>query len=153
MPIPPLELSGLLPPGVHDCTIEEIRSAFVEHQSQRRSGLFAGMQRFLTLIKQIGCFEAAYIDGSFVTDKPEPFDVDVVLELPPPSPAHVILLQINRVFDSEFVFREFGVHVWAYVRGLPQNDFRAFFQYVRVEEAGARGLPPETRKGILKLEL
>jgi hypothetical protein len=33
------------------------------------------------------------------------------------------------------------------------NDFSAFFQYVRVEEALRRGIAPTVRKGILRVEL
>jgi hypothetical protein len=75
--IPPFTSSGLLPRGVHDTSWSEIAEGLGGSVRRRKllSGLLAGLQA----LKKAGC-EVAYIDGSFVTIKGEPGDVDVCYE-------------------------------------------------------------------------
>lgn len=49
----------------------------------KRERLFESLERFVAdVVRPIGLFVAVYIDGSFVTDKPAPSDIDIVIELP-----------------------------------------------------------------------
>ena len=82
MPIPVLNEDGLLPPGVHDCTLEEVATRFGRFQSSdRRSRLFAALRAFLDELRRSGIFEALLINGSFVTAKAAPNDIDLILVL------------------------------------------------------------------------
>lgn len=59
MPIPSTDSNGLLPTGIHDCTIEEIGVAFGQfHASNRRVRLFKGLQEYVGLLStaRIGKF-------------------------------------------------------------------------------------------------
>ena len=52
MPIPALDPRGLLPEGIHDCTLDEIKAAFGAFQStDRRPQLFARLAAFLAEAK------------------------------------------------------------------------------------------------------
>jgi hypothetical protein len=75
--IPPFTSAGLLPQGIHEATWSEV----VEHLggSSRRKQLLQGLLAGLNALRNAGC-EVAYIDGSFVTAKLEPGDVDVCYE-------------------------------------------------------------------------
>lgn len=84
MPIPAFTPQGLLPPGVHECTADEVRSRFGTLQgSDRRPRLFDKLEQFLNDARRSGLVVAAIIDGSFVTATPDPNDVDLVLLVNP----------------------------------------------------------------------
>ena len=65
---------GMLPRGVHTAEWPEFLGRF--GQTETRRGLIAGLLRALRLLKAAGC-RLAYVDGSFVSVKPEPGDLDV----------------------------------------------------------------------------
>jgi hypothetical protein len=71
--IPPFAKFGLLPPGVHWATWDEILIAF--GTTPHRQKLLAGLREALDNLAEAGC-EVAYLDGSFVTRKVEPEDFD-----------------------------------------------------------------------------
>lgn len=154
MPIPALNSHGLLPKGIHDCSMPEIASSFSSTDPRhQRARLFKNLDAFIAWIRPVKCFKFIYIDGSFVTNKEIPGDVDLILELPSPAPAMATRLQKMKLFDQAYVHRTFELHVFFYVAGFPGNDLRAFFQYLRPEETQMRGLQAGETKGILRVEL
>jgi hypothetical protein len=68
------ENTGLLMPGEHKLTIEEFEKVFV-HNDKRRL-IFSGFQKLIEIFKHIECSHL-YADGSFVTKKPFPSDIDI----------------------------------------------------------------------------
>ena len=84
MPIPPLDQNGLLPEGMHDFTLAEIKARFGAFQrSDRRLQLFARLEIFLEEARATGMIVSVVVDGSFVTAKPEPNDLDLILVVAP----------------------------------------------------------------------
>jgi predicted nucleotidyltransferase len=82
MPIPDLDQEGLLPPGIHEVTVEEIHERFGRfRKSDRRASLFGKLRDFLAEIRSTGLLAAVIVNGSFVTGKDEPSDIDVLLIL------------------------------------------------------------------------
>jgi hypothetical protein len=75
-----LQDDGLLPPGLHVVTEQQFRDTFVNAfpPSSSRHRLFLKWQRHKAAISSIITIEKQWIDGSFVTDRPNPRDVDVV---------------------------------------------------------------------------
>lgn len=71
--IPELNDEGLLPPGIHWATWEEIEAAF--GSNEHRARLLHGLRLALTSLATAGC-QAVYLDGSFVTAKEMPNDYD-----------------------------------------------------------------------------
>jgi hypothetical protein len=71
---------GRLPPGVHDATLKEIR--YKLGWGQRRKNLIDGLEMALRLMRDCG-IERVYVDGSFVTDKDRPGDIDGCYDVPP----------------------------------------------------------------------
>lgn len=63
----------VLPPGVHDATIEEVEGRFAA--SEQRNRIFAGLRDGVTALRKAGC-RKVFLDGSFVTEKPIPADFD-----------------------------------------------------------------------------
>ena len=95
--IPGFDANGKLPPGVHDASWGEIVATF--GWTARRRELLDGLKSALEPIREAGCARI-YINGSFVTDKGEPGDIDVAWE-----PAGV---DVDRLLELEPVFGEFA---------------------------------------------
>jgi hypothetical protein len=77
MPIPPLQEDGLLPPGLYLAEMNEIEERFGKSTPQRKM-LFERLRMFVELAQHCGA-QRMFVNGSFVTAKPEPSDVDVVI--------------------------------------------------------------------------
>ncbi len=71
--IPPFDAAGNLPPGVHKATWHEVADRF--GTGPRRRELLAGLRAALDALRAAGC-DKVYLDGSFVTTKPNPNDFD-----------------------------------------------------------------------------
>jgi hypothetical protein len=77
MPIPPMDERGLLPLGIHDCTIDEIQARFGSFQgNDRRPQLWAKFTEFLREARASRLVATVLVDGSFVTAKTDPNDID-----------------------------------------------------------------------------
>ena len=70
----PASVAGLLPVGVHPADWPEIEARF--GTNARRRWLLDGLHDALRELARVGCHDA-YLDGSFVTDKPLPGDYDL----------------------------------------------------------------------------
>jgi hypothetical protein len=71
--VPPFDQTGNLPPGIYWVTWKELVSAF--GFTPRRMRLLNGLKAALALLKTARC-RSVYIDGSFVTAKPQSRDFD-----------------------------------------------------------------------------
>lgn len=74
-----LEASGWLPTGRHVVTAQEFRTHFVDAfpGSATRERLFRRWEKHLEALTSVITVEAQWIDGSFVTDKLDPGDIDL----------------------------------------------------------------------------
>ena len=79
MPLPLLEENGFLPPGIHDASFDDLLDRF--GQSPHRNALLQQLGRYLVELRQWPLAQVVLVDGSFVTNAPEPNDVDLVLVL------------------------------------------------------------------------
>ena len=84
MPIPALNADGLLPTGIFDCSLSDVRERFGNFQGiDARQRQFARLEELVGAMQRSGLFEALLLDGSFVTAKPSPNDIDLVAVLRP----------------------------------------------------------------------
>ena len=72
--IPVFDENGNLPPGVYEAQWDEIVQRF--GWTSRRLELLAGLKRALEPFRKAGC-QRIFVNGSFVTEKDEPGDIDV----------------------------------------------------------------------------
>lgn len=83
MPIPNLVNVGqkdlLLPPGIHQATLAEIHAAFVDTSPKyrQRVEVWDRYMQFRSLLAGLVPIDHEYLDGSFVTSRAAPKDVDV----------------------------------------------------------------------------
>jgi hypothetical protein len=73
MPVPPFEADGTLPPGIHSALWVEVANHL--GSTARRRSLLRGLSSAITQLRFAGC-RRIWLDGSFVTTKPEPGDYD-----------------------------------------------------------------------------
>ncbi len=64
----------VLPSGIFDATLEEIKECFATNQ--RRKTLYIGLEQGCECLRRAGC-KVVFLDGSFVTEKPNPGDFDL----------------------------------------------------------------------------
>jgi hypothetical protein len=96
MAIPELNEYGHLPIGIHDCTFLELEARFgqnrwaidTQENSRReilcpqREQLCGHLKSYLAELRRVGLDVELFVDGSFVTEKPDPNDIDLVVVFP-----------------------------------------------------------------------
>ena len=150
MPVPDFTENGILPAGIHSCSLPEAAQFLCVND--RRTEIWTGLTGFLNWSAHLPNPTAILIDGSYVTDKALPSDVDIVVDITTcQDQGQTTWLEAWDMHHVE-VKQNYMVDFYPFVVG-EGNDFSAFFQYVRVEEALRRGIAPTVRKGILRVEL
>lgn len=102
--IPKLTREGLLPPGVHDATIGEVRKRF-GMSNPTRARLMKGLECVVALAEKVGA-RVLYLDGSFVTAKKEPRDWDAVVVAPVET--NCASPEVLTLVDRPGIKKEFG---------------------------------------------
>lgn len=116
----------VLPPGVHDATLEEIGQGFATNA--RRRELFDGLVRAVKNLRSAGC-KAIYLDGSFVTEKLHPGDFDVCWDPTnvDPKRLHPVMLDFSNNRSNQK--HEFGGEFFpSSARADHTQSFIEFFQ-------------------------
>jgi hypothetical protein len=148
MAIPDFTEFGLLPEGIHSCTLNEAAGFLCTND--HRSTIWQGLEQFLAWIADLPLPTALFVDGSFVTDKALPADVDVIVDITDCAEPDYHLWADRWSEGLLYAKENFGVDFYPFAAGHG-NDFVALFQYVRVDDALKRGVPVTTRKGILRV--
>jgi hypothetical protein len=148
MPIPAFNQLGLLPEGTHDCDVTEAQKRFGSFQgSDRRSRLWAKFMDFVRLAKTDRFIEELLIDGSFVTAKPDPNDIDVIVVVPMEHdfgadlPPHQ-----HELLAARRVRRRFGFDMVVVKKGT-ENQAHAVEFFTQVRQR------PGQKKGLLRIKL
>src|SRR3954464_15601517 len=146
--LPPFNQDGLLPEGIHTCDLDEAALRFGRFQrSDRRPRLWARFSEFIREIEASGLIEEVIIDGSFITAKPDPNDIDLLLivfashDFGADLPAHHY-----NVLAEQRVRRRYGFDI-VVVKNQSQELALAleFFAQVRQQ--------PALRKGLAKIKV
>ena len=122
--IPAFDDGGYLPPGLHRATVEEVYARF-GRQSELRRVQMESLRWLIELARRAGV-RRIVVNGSFVTDKLEPNDVDCVLLVGPGFPrdeaAEADLLSgvpfINMELVDQEAFQQFTEKTFATDRDL-----------------------------------
>lgn len=147
MPIPDFDRYGLLPFGIHDCSMAEIDARF--GWNEHRHHLVELLGKFLQHEIRPRFAQPFHVDGSFVTDKHVPNDVDVSLDMRTAHEQDMLQALMLMVRHKKQFRQQYKVDFW--VSFPAQNDFSDFFQYVGTKTARFKGLHPRHRKGILSV--
>lgn len=148
MSIPPLTTHGYLPAGIHPAHIDEVFDVFVKGKSQRRQDIWKGMQQFVIDFSGIIPNPKLYFDGSYISEKHEPGDIEIIFEF---DTIHWPQYWYRIHALQDHIKSQYLVDAWPQFPGQP-NNFLQFFQYIRNEEKNSKGLPPTAQKGILLVQ-
>lgn len=77
--LPEFNESGYLPPGIHRADLVEVQKRFGSNDTRRT--LLRHLDNFVELVRSVSA-KKLILDGSFVTGKENPADIDVILVLP-----------------------------------------------------------------------
>jgi len=141
--IPAPNAIGELPPGMHTATLEEVEAVFVT--TPRRRHLFEGLRRAIQNLHAAGV-RRIFIDGSFVTTKTDPNDIDGCWEwteevnLDLLDPVLLDFTQARRAMQDKYGV-DFFLATW--VEAGSEITFLDFFQRNRADDP----------KGIVQLDL
>ena len=149
MPIPAFDRFGLLPGGIHECTLKEVEVDLAWNDERRR--LTALLQEFIAveLTPRFTTVPPVVLDGSYVSQKVSPSNINLVLELSdlPDTDQWEGQMLFQRTAD---LFRLYQIEMLPGLKGLKQ-DFVDLLQTLRPQTAFEKGLHHGHRKGVLRL--
>lgn len=147
----PALVDGLLPTGIHPCTLNEIEATFGSLNATRQQR-FADLSAFLATVTSWKLFHTLLVDGSFSTDKVAPGDVDAILLLPANRLFDLMSNpQRMRAVEHNYVKATFRVDL--YTDHDRNGNWTQLFQSLKAAEALQRKLPPSRKRGILEVTL
>lgn len=117
-----LDAHGLLPEGIHDMSMDDVRELFGTFRStDARPQLHQRLQRLYECARNVGFVRYLIVDGSYVTSKPDPNDIDVVIVVDP------------RVFDRQ----EYRPHEYDIISSRRVRSKYSFDAFVVPEDSEA----------------
>lgn len=148
--LPSLNGHGVLDPGFYDLSLEQIAELFGRFQrTDRRLDLF---KRLSALVEEVRAFSFAHhliVDGSFITSKDEPTDVDLIFVVKEGTLplANAINPYEYNALSSRRLKKKYNFDV------LVVNErSEAYDRYVEYFSRLKEG-PSHVRKGLVRLEL
>ena len=97
--MPLFNAQGDLPSGVYRATLAEVLERF-GHGAPQRMIVTERLQRVIALAQGTGKLERVFLWGNYVTDKPEPGDIDLLLVMAPDFLSNDYTGATRSVFDS-----------------------------------------------------
>lgn len=140
MPLPPFANHGELPLGVHPASVREVLARFAGGSAQRKA-IGMRLERILETARGTGHLGRFVVFGSFVTDKPEPNDVDVFLLMEDTFDASQLTGEGKLLFDHAAAQAHFGASIFWMRRLAALEGDQAAVEYWQVTRAwGRRGI-------------
>lgn len=146
------DVSPIFPEGGFRTLTEEELDAYCVSSfgsSVRRPLLFQGLIEWMNSIRQTALRGTLWIDGSFLTTRPEPNDIDLVFLMHPPTSDEYLRDQamIDFLINPPSVQIKYGLDIYPIVKGAnPDNEayWRGFFGFCRDQR---------TPKGIAEVHI
>lgn len=139
--VPEFDSRGLLPQGIYRADWQEIVKRF--GRNRQRLQLLSGLKEALDLLRDAGC-RRVYLDGSFVTDKESPNDVDVCWDVDGVEPMSLDSVFFD--FDNERTAQKARFAAEFFPAQAPQR-LKTFLDFFQIDKE--TGEP----KGIIELRL
>lgn len=136
--IPDFRDDGYLPTGLHLATHAEIASRFGVATNQRRR-LTLLLRRWIELSRLIQA-NRFFVDGSFVTDKTEPNDVDAVVWLPEDFAKRVSRGDVEALELETMLLTRRPEELFAAEDRRDWEDWLEFFSRTREPDGRRKGL-------------
>ena len=144
MALPNLNHAGELPIGIYQATIDEVIARFGSGTLQREI-VTARLQRIYQIAKDTGNLQQLIIFGIYITAKPEPNDVDVVIIFSDDFDLTVCSENVKRLLNHQKAENEFGASIfWIRPSLLLLETLDEFIEGWQVKRDG-------TRRGIIEV--
>ncbi|MCI0334186.1 MAG: hypothetical protein L0228_13290 [Planctomycetes bacterium] len=137
MPLPELTQFGELPLGVHQASLHETLERFGVGHPQRIA-VGGRLERIHQLAVATGHVVRFVVFGSFVTDQPEPNDVDVLLVLDDSFDGGALQGETALLFDHAAADAHFGASVFWVRRLAAFGGEQAMVEYWQAKRGGGR---------------
>lgn len=143
--LPNFDEHGFLPEGVWDCSLAEFVSRFaVFRRSDRRLKFSSRLEFFLEEMFKTDWIQEVIVDGSFVTEKNEPNDIDLILALKSEFETAHIPFWLSQRLDAKRLRKIYKFDVFIEIYGTTGYKNKLdFFQSVR---------DSALRKGVVRLK-
>jgi hypothetical protein len=140
MSLPPFTPAGDLPIGVHRASLDEVLQRFGTG-SQQRMGVAGRLERVYKVARATGKVARFVVFGSFITDKPEPNDVDVFLVMQDEFDVGELEGETAILFDHAAADAHFGASVFWVRRLAAIGGEHVAVEYWQVKRGGGlRGI-------------
>jgi hypothetical protein len=137
MPLPELTDSGELPLGVHRASLQETLERFAVGAAQRIA-VGERLERLYQLAAATGHLARFVVFGSFVTDKPEPNDVDVFLVMDDSFDGDTLQGEWALLFDHAAADVHFGASVFWVRRLAALGGEQPMVEYWQAKRGGGK---------------
>ncbi len=140
MNLPALEQHGDLPPGVHTASLAEVLERFGAGSLQRCT-VAERLHRIYHLATSTGKLRRIVVFGSFVTAKPDPNDVDIVILMEDDFDLASVTGEAAIIFQHLEADAHFGASVFWTRRSAALGGEQAMIEYWQARrEGGLRGI-------------
>jgi hypothetical protein len=144
MPLPELR-DGDLPPGVHQATLTEVIERF-RGTTARRQAATSTLVDVLDLTRTTGKLLRFLIFGSYISDEPEPNDIDLFLVMTPDFDIGELTSPTREIFRHGEAQRLHGASVFWARQGMNQTVIDDLIDGWQVKR-------DRSRRGIVEVRL
>ncbi len=134
---PDLNESGDLPEGIHRATLAEVLSHFGWRTRWRRL-VGRRLKHIYSLAAKTGHLARFIVFGSFVTDKPEPGDVDVFMVMHDSFEVDQVPRDWRSIFDHMVAHNYEGASVFWLWRAAALGGVQAAIEHWQIKRDGAK---------------
>jgi hypothetical protein len=146
MSLPNFNRAGDLPEGLYKVTLDEVIARFGAGTAQRRA-VTERLRRVYELANRTGKLQRFIIFGSYVTSKPEPNDVDVILIMRDDFRLEVCAPESAKLFEHAQADTEFGASIfWLRPSFLLRGTLSEFIAHWQLKR-------DHTRRGIVEVTI
>jgi predicted nucleotidyltransferase len=131
---------GDLPPGIHQSTLSDVIEYFGKGSFQRAI-VSARLHRIYSLAIETGHVSRFIIFGSFVTNKPDPQDIDIFLLMDDKFDVRRVTGEARILFDHLAAQNFEGASIfWIRRRGAPHGEVEAIEHWQVKRDGSKRGI-------------
>jgi hypothetical protein len=144
MALPAFNEHGDMPVGVHPATIDEICARFTGATAERQAAT-KNLRRICDLARSTRKLQRFIVFGSYITAKPAPNDVDVVLLMCDDFLWEACAGDVHALFDHQLAPEKFGASIfWTRPGAILGESIENFI-------AGWQVKRDRTRRGIVEV--
>jgi hypothetical protein len=138
MTLPAFNEAGDLPPAIYKASLDEVRTRF-DFGSGKRAACSRRLSHIYALAKRVAQLHRFILFGSYVTNKPEPNDLDIILIMDDEFRLEDCPLEAQGLFDHAVAQARYGASIfWVRPGLLIQESIDEFILYWQVKRDGSR---------------